>query len=157
LHQSYQFKIDLLSKLPTSSRSQAILMKKVTMSPWRCGLCMCICTKWHRLRLRILKMGDYLCMYLYTYTCVDQKTILLYKETRSGLPDGLFSNQNSKFGKILEGLAVEDVGIFYGHLVHFTVFWYILLTFGIVCGNLVYFSRFGILYQEKSGNPGRDV
>jgi hypothetical protein len=30
---------------------------------------------------------------------------------------------------------------------------YILLTFGIVCGNLVYFSRFGILYQEKSGNP----
>jgi hypothetical protein len=22
---------------------------------------------------------------------------------------------------------------------------------------LAYFSRFGILYQEKSGNPGRDV
>jgi hypothetical protein len=29
----------------------------------------------------------------------------------------------------------------------------ILLTFGIVRGNLVYFPRFGILYQEKSGNP----
>jgi hypothetical protein len=28
------------------------------------------------------------------------------------------------------------------------------LTFVIVCGILVYFSRFGILYQEKSGNPG---
>jgi hypothetical protein len=27
------------------------------------------------------------------------------------------------------------------------------LTFGIFCGNLVYFSRFGILYLEKSGNP----
>jgi hypothetical protein len=49
---------------------------------------------------------------------------------------------------------MEDVGIFYGHLVHFTVFYYILLTFSIVCGNLVYFPRLGILYQEKSGNPG---
>jgi hypothetical protein len=36
---------------------------------------------------------------------------------------------------ILESLAVEDVGIF--------------------CGNLVYFPRFGMLYQENSGNPGR--
>jgi hypothetical protein len=43
------------------------------------------------------------------------------------------------------GFTLEDVGMFYGHLVHFTVFCYILWTFGIVCGNLVYFSRFGIL------------
>jgi hypothetical protein len=49
---------------------------------------------------------------------------------------------------------MEDDGIIYGHLVHFTVFCYILLTIGIVRGNLVSFSRFGILYQEKSGNPG---
>jgi hypothetical protein len=48
---------------------------------------------------------------------------------------------------------MEYDGIFYGHLVHFTVFCYILWTFGIVRSNLVYFSRFGILYQEKSGNP----
>jgi hypothetical protein len=40
---------------------------------------------------------------------------------------------------------MEDAGIFYGHLVHFMVFCYILWTFGIACGNLVYFSRFGIL------------
>jgi hypothetical protein len=53
----------------------------------------------------------------------------------------------------LEGLAAEDVGIFFGHLVHFTAFCYILWTFGRIRGNLVYFSRFGILYQEKSGNP----
>jgi hypothetical protein len=53
----------------------------------------------------------------------------------------------------LEGLALEDVGIVYGRLVHFTVFCYILWTFGIGRGNLVYFYRFGILYQEKSGNP----
>jgi hypothetical protein len=52
---------------------------------------------------------------------------------------------------------MEDDNIFYGHLVHFTVFCYILWTYGIVRGNLVYFSRFGILYQEKSGNPGLNV
>jgi hypothetical protein len=50
---------------------------------------------------------------------------------------------------------MEGVGIFYAHLVHFTVFCYILWTFGIVCGNWYIFSSFGILYQEKSGNPGR--
>jgi hypothetical protein len=32
-------------------------------------------------------------------------------------------------------------GIFNGHLLQFVVIWYI-------------FPRFGILYQEKSGNPG---
>jgi hypothetical protein len=52
---------------------------------------------------------------------------------------------------------MEAVGIFYGHLVHFTVSCYILWTFGIVRGNLLYFSRFGILYKEKSGNPGYDA
>jgi hypothetical protein len=34
---------------------------------------------------------------------------------------------------------MEDVGIFYGHLFHFTVFWYILWTFGIFYGCLVFF------------------
>jgi hypothetical protein len=48
---------------------------------------------------------------------------------------------------------MEDVGIFYGHLVHFTVFCYILWAFGTVRGNLVYFSHFGILCKGKSGNP----
>jgi hypothetical protein len=41
---------------------------------------------------------------------------------------------------------MKDVGIFYGH-------------FGIFCGlfvcigYLIYFSRFGMLHQEKSSNP----
>jgi hypothetical protein len=39
----------------------------------------------------------------------------------------------------LEGPTVEDVGIFYGHLVYFTAIWYTLWIFGIFCGNLVFF------------------
>jgi hypothetical protein len=41
---------------------------------------------------------------------------------------------------------LRTLDIFYGH-------WYCLWAFGIVCGNLVYFFRFGMLYQEKSGSP----
>jgi hypothetical protein len=47
-------------------------------------------------------------------------------------------------GKFLDGLAMEDDGIFYGHLVHFTVFCYILWTFGIVRG-IMYGIFFPIL------------
>jgi hypothetical protein len=43
-----------------------------------------------------------------------------------------FSNQKSQLGKILEGLGMENAGIFYGHLEYFTVIWYILLPFGNV-------------------------
>jgi hypothetical protein len=38
----------------------------------------------------------------------------------AGLPDGLFSNQKSKFGSIFEGPAIKDVGILYGLLEYFT-------------------------------------
>jgi hypothetical protein len=71
------------------------------------------------------------------------------------LPDGLFSNPKSKFGQILGGLAMEDDGKYYGHLVHFTVFatfYGHLVWFVVVC---YIFPRFGNLYQEKSGNPAR--
>jgi hypothetical protein len=60
---------------------------------------------------------------------------------------------------------------FYGHLEYFTVILYILWPFGIFCGHLVHFvviwyilrsfwyifPRFGMLYQEKSGNPALQV
>jgi hypothetical protein len=48
-----------------------------------------------------------------------------------------------------------DVGIFYGYFVNFTAIWYILWSIEIRYGNLVCFIRFGMLYQEKSGNPGQ--
>jgi hypothetical protein len=44
------------------------------------------------------------------------------------------------------GPAMEDVGVFIGHLVYFVAFWYILWLVGI-------FSPVIILYQEKTGNP----
>jgi hypothetical protein len=47
---------------------------------------------------------------------------------------------------------MEDVDIFYGHLVYFVAIWYISWPFGIFNGYLEYI--FSFWYQEKSGNPG---
>jgi hypothetical protein len=44
---------------------------------------------------------------------------------------------------------MEDAGIFYGHLVHFTVVCYILWTFGIARGNLAYLSQFWYFVRRK--------
>jgi hypothetical protein len=48
---------------------------------------------------------------------------------------------------------MEDVGIFYGYLLYFMAIWYISGSFGVLFGVLAQFCRFGMLYQEKSGNP----
>jgi hypothetical protein len=45
-------------------------------------------------------------------------------------------------------------GIFYGHLEYFMAIWNILWPFGNFVVILDIFPRFGILCQEKSGNPG---
>jgi hypothetical protein len=50
---------------------------------------------------------------------------------------------------------MEDISIFHGSLVYLQAIWYYLWPFGIFYGHLVYFSRFGILHQEKSGNPAK--
>jgi hypothetical protein len=42
---------------------------------------------------------------------------------------------------------MENVTIFYGHFLYVMIIWYILWLSGII------FSGFGMLYQEKSGNP----
>jgi hypothetical protein len=74
---------------------------------------------------------------------------LLATEWRTGLPDGLFSDQKSKFGYILVGLRLKNVYI--GILWPFGIF---LWRLGIFYDHLVHFSGFGIMYQEKSGNSG---
>jgi hypothetical protein len=58
-----------------------------------------------------------------------------------------FQTKKSRFGQILEGLAMEDVatyiirpfGLFYCYLVYFVTIWSILRLFGIFCDHLVYF------------------
>jgi hypothetical protein len=66
------------------------------------------------------------------------------------LPDGLDSNQKPQFGLILEGLGVENVGIFYDHLEYFMAIWYNLWPFCIVCGHLVYFPQFWYVWTKKN-------
>jgi hypothetical protein len=58
---------------------------------------------------------------------------------------------------------MENADLFYGSMKnanlvnggseYFTAIWYHLYPFGIFCGHLVHFPHFGMLYQEKSGNP----
>jgi hypothetical protein len=62
---------------------------------------------------------------------------VLFGRFRAGLPDGLFSNQKSQFGKILEGLRMEKVCLFYDHLEYFAAIWYNIWPFCIVCCHLV--------------------
>jgi hypothetical protein len=52
-----------------------------------------------------------------------------------------FLNQKSRFGKILEGLALKEVGIFFAHSVYFKAIWYILWPFGAFYGYLGYFTK----------------
>jgi hypothetical protein len=66
-----------------------------------------------------------------------------------------FQTKKNLFVYIFEGLGIDDVGIFCGHLEYFTTIlcicfmalWYSLLSFGN------FLPRFGMLYQVKSGNP----
>jgi hypothetical protein len=69
------------------------------------------------------------------------------------LPDGLFSNQKSQFEYILEGLAMENLGIFYHHLVCFSAIGNILWPFGILRGNLAYFPLFWYFGPRKIWQP----
>jgi hypothetical protein len=51
---------------------------------------------------------------------------------------------------------MEDVGTFYGHLIHILLPFgiHILMPFGLFCDRLNYFNGIGILYQ-KFCNPGK--
>jgi hypothetical protein len=51
---------------------------------------------------------------------------------------------------------MEKVGIFCGHLEYTTAIRYILWPFGNLVAIWYIFPHFGILCQEKSGNPARN-
>jgi hypothetical protein len=65
-----------------------------------------------------------------------------------GLPDGLFSNPKSQFGKILEGLRSKIVDVLYDRLEHFTHIWdiYDHLVHFVLFGT--FFPVFGIMHHE---------
>jgi hypothetical protein len=69
------------------------------------------------------------------------------------LPDGLFSNQKIPIWVNFGGSFNGKCWYFYDHLEYFTAIWYILWQFVIVCGNLVYFSRFGMFGPRKIWQP----
>jgi hypothetical protein len=58
-----------------------------------------------------------------------------------------------KIPKTLEGLALEDNGIFYVHLVNIPAIWHIYGHLVLFTPFWYIFTRFGMLYEEKSGNP----
>jgi hypothetical protein len=66
------------------------------------------------------------------------------KNSSTGLPDVLFSSQNSNFGSILAGLYMEIVYILCGTWVCFMAIWYISWSFGIFWVCLVYFHPFWV-------------
>jgi hypothetical protein len=57
-----------------------------------------------------------------------------------------FTNQNSQFGQILEGLAMEDVGIFYDIRSVVRTF----LTVGQFCANSAYFFPDLVCCKKKN-------
>jgi hypothetical protein len=67
----------------------------------------------------------------------------------------------TQFGYILEGLGMENVGMFYDHLEFLRPFGIIYLwPFGIVCDQVVIFYPFNVVCMfgpEKSGNLAPDI
>jgi hypothetical protein len=93
-------------------------------------------------------------MYVIFYKCTAYLIPPTTEAWVPGLPDGIFSDQKSQrvnFGGPCNGRCwyiyvigiwyiLRPFDIFYGHLVYFVLTWYV-------------FPRFGILNQQKSGNP----
>jgi hypothetical protein len=75
-------------------------------------------------------------------------------ESKAGLPDGKFyMYQKSQFECFWEGLGMENVGIFYGHLKYLLATWNISLPFGLFFGHLVCFSPFWYIVPRKIWQP----
>jgi hypothetical protein len=64
-----------------------------------------------------------------------------------------FQTKNPNFGKIWRALEWKMLLYFYDHGEYFTVIWYNLWPFGVVCCHLVYCLRFGIFGPRKICQP----
>jgi hypothetical protein len=73
--------------------------------------------------------------------------------SKAGLPDGLFSNQQSRFGKNFQCLRLENVGIFYGHLEYFPDICDILRPVGTFCAHFLHFFQLWFHAPRKIWQP----
>jgi hypothetical protein len=78
---------------------------------------------------------------------------VLSRNVKQGCQTAYSQTKNPNLGKFWRVLQCKV-------LVYFMAISFIVLPFGIFCGNLVnftvvwyIFSRFGVLFQDKSGNP----
>jgi hypothetical protein len=60
-----------------------------------------------------------------------------------------FLTKNCNLGKFLEGIAKQDVRIFYEQCVYFTAIRYITWPLGIYCGNLLYYPPCWYIVPRK--------
>jgi hypothetical protein len=72
-----------------------------------------------------------------------------------GLPDGSFSDQKIPIWVNFGGSCNGRYWYIFGHAVYFTAIRHFLWSFCICYVHMVSFRRFGILCQEKSGNPAQ--
>jgi hypothetical protein len=63
----------------------------------------------------------------------------------AGLPDG----SNPKFGYILEGVCMENVGRFYGQLVYFTYNWVYFIAIWYICLVAIWYIFPILEYRNK--------
>jgi hypothetical protein len=76
---------------------------------------------------------------------------------RQGCQMVSFRTENPNFGKLLRVLQWKMLVYFMAIWSIFNTIWHILWPFGISSLVLVHFTNFGMLYQEKSGNPAAET
>jgi hypothetical protein len=70
------------------------------------------------------------------------------KNCESGLPDGIFSYKKSNVWYFLEGLEIENVGIFCIRLEYFTGILVYFYPFGIFCDKSIYLVVLWYIFRE---------
>jgi hypothetical protein len=107
-----------------------------------CLIVLCLESKKKHQMVSAFGVGEWLYQYD-KFNLVDHRVARLF-----------FQTNNPNLGKFYRCFRLVNVYMFYGHSEYFIEIWDILWPFGIFCIHLLHFSGFGIMYQEKSGNPG---
>jgi hypothetical protein len=81
-----------------------------------------------------------------------ERKSVTFKKTRptQGCQMAYFQTKNPTLGKFLKGLAMEDVGLFYGNLVYFATTWYNLWQSGILYSHWVHFFTVLVYCLKKN-------